>query len=1279
MKSQTRKKILLWHLVFVNTALFFSAVVYAQPVADFSCSNVSGCAPILVSFTDQSSGNPTQWKWDLGNGTASYLQNPSVTYFNPGSYTVKLVIKAGTMEDSIVKVNRITVYGGPVINFNATQTTGCNQLEVGFTDQTKPAVGSLAEWKWDFGDGILSDVPNPVHRYDQLGNFNITLKVKNSYGCSSSLLKTAYIKVNGIKAGFTNAVNERCSPNKIAFANATTGNGSIKYNWFFGNGDTSATASPVYTYASGGNYQVKLLVSNQFGCIDSATKSIKVDTPVSAVFTGDNTKGCKAPFTVNFYNQQLTGNSYWWSMGDSSTSTTNNPIHQFDDTGNYTIKLIVRNTNGCVDSVKKINYVHVKAPSVRPLNLPDSGCASFTKKISVALNHEDSVLSVLWNFGDGGSSNAISPVHIFNADGYYTVSVVATSESGCLDTLVFKNAIRVNKKPHADFDADVSNDCAYKKVNFTNLSSAGATKWIWEFDNNDISVEKDPVYTFRDTGFATVQLVAKNGGCGDTARKEKFIYLKPSVSKYKYTFTCANPSELNFKNFSLGADQWAWNFGDGTSSTELNPVHNYSSPGNYSVALETWNHTTGCYYLRTLPVKIANLEMSFYASDTVICKSNEIRFTANVDTVGAGLMIWDFGDGATATSHELSIAHRYSSPGTYTVMLVAVNQSNCYDTLIRQSYIRVNGSKVKFTAAVSFACYNTPIEFKSNSLSDGVNALQNWEWNFDDGTISNMNTAPFVHTYTKAGSYYASLKITDAAGCADSLKLPDAIIINRPNALIIPYDTTACTNNGLRLVAPWAETGTTYHWDFGDGGTASTQYVTHSYTKEGAYTVSLIINNSLYGCADTTVRTNLLKVENPVAKFSMSDSFKTCPPLLIEFSNESVNGTDEVWDFGDGSSTKNHAPSHYYSYPGVYIATLTVKGRGGCISQMQKRIIIKGPQAVLSYDPLKICSQQTVFFYVKSTDAISYVWDFNDGTTLNNTDTMASHTYTNTGGYLPKIILADDQGCKVPVTATDSLQIRLPFKMTISKPAAVCKGQSRNLQASGATSYQWSPSSELDNAAIASPAAKPVVTTNYKVIGTDDKRCFTDTGYIMLEVAPLPAVNAGEDKKITVGTALDLMPVFSSDVTEVRWSPTEDIFRNSGSAVTVKPNENTVYTVEVKNASGCVASDNINITVTKAAGELFIPNTFSPNGDGVNDVFYPRSAVLVRIISMKIINRSGSIVYDRSGFNSNDITTGWDGNSRGVKMSSDVYLYIITFADADNKTRTIQGDISLLR
>src|SRR5438067_2460984 len=112
MKPGSRRKNHIY-CVLISLLLCAGTIAYAQPVARFIANTTSGCAPILVNFSDQSTGNPSQWKWDLGNGTVSYLQHPSVTYFNPGFYTVKLTVKTSTSADSVVKLNYITVFGAP--------------------------------------------------------------------------------------------------------------------------------------------------------------------------------------------------------------------------------------------------------------------------------------------------------------------------------------------------------------------------------------------------------------------------------------------------------------------------------------------------------------------------------------------------------------------------------------------------------------------------------------------------------------------------------------------------------------------------------------------------------------------------------------------------------------------------------------------------------------------------------------------------------------------------------------------------------------------------------------------------------------------------------------------------------------------------------------------------------------------------------------------------------------------------------------------------------------
>lgn len=1524
MKSLSSKKSLVLQWMSVALMLFISVNVYAQPVANFSCSSVSGCAPILVSFTDQSAGNPTEWKWDLGNGTVSYLQNPSVTYFNPGSYTVKLVVKSGSKSDSVVKVNHITIYAAPVVEFSVSKTTACNQLNTNFTDLSTAGGSSIAEWEWDFGDGVLSNIAKPSHTYDQTGEFNVTLKVKNSNGCSAALLKKGIIKVNGLKAAFTKSVRYQCNPQRVYFYNKSIGNGTILNKWYFDNKDSSKLTDPVCNYVSPGIHTIKLITINNYGCIDSAVQTITLDTAVSAAFSVDKQIGCSAPFAAHFSGQELNGNSFVWKINDSITVKGANPVYTFRDTGFFNIKLIVTNSiRGCVDSVTKLKYIKVLAPSLQILNLPDSGCLPFTKKIITDQYSANSVNGLQWNFGDGSFSNAASPIHTYTSAGYFDVTLFADKTDGCIDTISIKNAIHVTRAPLADFKTDVTNACAYTKIHFTNLSSADATKWGWEFNEGTTSEEREPVYTFKDSGYVSVTLVAFNGGCSDTVTKSRLIYLKPSVAKLKYTSDCSNPGLIKFSNQSIVADTWKWTFGDGTTSTEWSPLHQYTTPGEYSAWLETNNNATKCYYLQTVPVKILSHKVSFYASDTIGCKNQQLKFSVVGDTINFNRFTWDMGDGNILNSRQASIVYEYAKPGNYTVRLMAISSSNCVDSVVKENYIRVNGPSAKFGMLVTGGCVKTAIPLSDSSISDKVNRITNWQWNYGDGTIENKVAPPFSHSYSIKGDYKISLQVTDAAGCIDSFQLKQLVSIRKVAATLVAYDTLVCAGNSSRFIAAYAEQGVTYFWNFGDGTSGIERSPDHVYLNQGLYSVKLNVTDH-YGCSDSVVKKDIVRVEDPIASFIMSDSFKSCPPLLINFTNNSLNASDEHWDFGDGSATNVHSPSHFYSYPGEYIATLTVKSGSGCVRQMQRKIVVKGPKATLNYDPLSMCAQKLVNFKVNSIDAVSYTWDFNDGATLTSTDTTVTHTYTNAGTYVPKIILMDEKGCRVPVTGKDTVyfatvtgkfiipekqvcdtgivhfkdssitndiitayqwnfgdgatlnnlgntdhvyknagvyypsftvktlhgcsasyaspvpvmvlqapkvstsfsgngcapltanfdatlnsvnepglkwrwdfgngttytqqhppqqlynaggnyiatvsitgsngctaiaaqtvqafaepalittpdtaicigstiklnaagaatylwsgaaasackdcaaitisptidatytvkgfsvagcsttktilvKVKSPFKLTINNQAKVCAGKNIVINAAGADKYQWSPSEGLSNPSVASPSAGPTATTVYKVTGTDEAGCFKDTGYVNVLVVDLPTVDAGLDKTINAGSPVDLIPAVSADVIQVNWSPTSGIFRNDQSAITVKPAVSTEYTVEVKNRQGCTASDKVKVLVNEnTSGQLFLPNTFSPNGDGANEIFYPRSGGSIKIRSLVIINRNGEIVFEKYNFFSNDVNAGWNGLYKGAKLQPDVFIYTIGL-EKNGDFQWLKGDVALIR
>lgn len=1593
----------------IKTVILFTVLAIckqgtkAQLVANFSGSPVSGCSPLIVNFIDQSLGSPNQWRWDLGNGTISILQNPSATYFTPGTYSVKLVVQnAAGSADSLTKTQYITVYNPPNVVFTGTPLTGCFPLPVQFTDQSTPGDGTINLWQWDFGDGALASVQNPAHTYTAAGNFNVSLRVRNSFGCIKILTKAQYVHINaGVHADFSNSVPNNCNPPSIInFQNLSTGTGILNYQWNFGDGGTSTLINPSHTYNSAGSYTVTLIVRNSTGCTDTLirTNAITIGTvdasftsadsvcvnnpiaftntsipvPASVIwnfgdgsqstvispvktysapgtyivklisnfgactdsafktitvidkplvsFNANPTSSCSAPLTVNFLNNSTGGISYVWDFGDGGTSTLQNPTHTYSTTGTFNVTLTVTNSFGCTNTLVQNGLILIQAPQASINNLPRTGCAPITHTFTSSIIAVDPVASYLWDFGDGTTSSQTNPTHTFPA-GTYTITLIITTAGGCSDTVIVPAGIVANTKPTANFSATPTNACAKTPINFSDLSLGNVTGWLWDFGDGGTSTDQNPIHEYQDTGYFDVKLIIWNGGCPDTILFVNYIHIDPPIAAFSPSFNCSNPKERIFTDQSIGADEWNWDFGDGSTSTIQSPTHIYANTGIYTVSLRVVNYTTGCDYTATQTIQVIIEKANFLASDTIICRNSTVQFTATGNNAAnVASYTWAFGNGNTGTG--ISPANTYGLAGKYDVQLILTDIAGCMDTLLKPLYIQVDGPTAGFSPSVPGSCLQSAITFNDTSSTDGIHPIQTWIWNYGDGITDTLSAPPFQHTYSTPGTYTVSLIIVDSKGCIDSVTQNNAMIISHPLADFISTDTLTCPNQPVSFTNTSTGPGLNYTWHFGDGSTSTLQNPVHNYIADGTYDIKLVIVDQ-YGCTDSIIKPSYILIASPHAGFIMSDSVSTCPPLIVNFTNTSTGYIGVNWDFGDGTFSTVDNPSHFYSVPGTYNARLTVTGPGTCTSVISKPIVIRGPLGSFTYGPLTGCKPLQLNLTATTQDRVSFIWDFSDGTIFNTGDSVVSHTYTTLGAYVPKMILIDSGGCQVPITGpdtirvkgvdanfnlslqtlcdsgfvnfsdssisnegivsynwnfgdgsssglqnpihhyatpglffpkllvttqtgckdsiqypapvkivaspqadfsnspngcapltatfngnlliadtsaiswlwnfgngntstlqnppsqifttagaypvqliatnssgckdtiiktldaflvptinagldtmickgtginlnasgannytwspaaglscincanpvanpdsltnyivtgttlqgcsnTDSVQVKVtpPFIMHSSLGDTLCKGGSVRLFATGAANYIWSPSTGLSNPTSSAPLASPATTTTYRVIGNDGKGCFRDTAFVLVKVYPIPTVNAGADKTINVGQMVDLIPAISNDVTSVLWTPTGSIFRNNFPAITVKPNETTEYTVEVKNPGGCKSTDKVTVFVVCNGANVFIPNTFSPNGDGSNDIFYPRGTGLFSIKTLRIFSRWGEIVYEKNGFMPNDASAGWNGTFKGVKLTPDVYVYTIDIICDNSTIMTFKGNVALIQ
>ena len=333
------------------------------PTADFAGVPVSGRSPLTVEFTDLSSGVPTAWLWDFGDGGTSGAQNPSYVYAVPGSYTVSLAVTNALGSDVRVRSDYVLVdVIPPIAEFSGTPTSGVSPLVVDFADES--AGGLPTTWLWAFGDGSTSVLPNPTHTYTGPGYYTVSLNVSNAYGTDSQS-NTSYIVVDYVPpiAGFSGQPTTGASPYVVDFTDESTGGVATTWQWIFGDGWTSTAQHPAHTYTTPGTYSVRLTVGNAYGSdLLWRTDYIEVGAgpPLVADFEGTPLTG-SAPLQVAFTDLSIGHITEWdWNFGDGTTSALQHPTHVYSSPGEYDVALQVTNADGSDSQLEKQKYVVVQ-------------------------------------------------------------------------------------------------------------------------------------------------------------------------------------------------------------------------------------------------------------------------------------------------------------------------------------------------------------------------------------------------------------------------------------------------------------------------------------------------------------------------------------------------------------------------------------------------------------------------------------------------------------------------------------------------------------------------------------------------------------------------------------------------------------------------------------------------------------------------------------------------------------------------------------------------------
>src|SRR5665647_203821 len=338
---------------------YINVTASQKPVANFGGIPTSGDAPLNVSFSDNTTGEPTAWDWSFGDKTYSTQQNPKHTYSAAGNYTVTLTSSNTAGANTQTKTNYIVVTAlqKPVANFWGSPKSGNVSLNVTFTDIS---TGSPTTWNWSFGDGKYSAQQNLVHTYSAAGNYTVALTVSNAAG-AGAMTKPNYINITASQkpvANFWGTPNSGNASLNVTFIDNTTG-APTALNWSFGDGTYSTVKNPSHTYSAAGNYTVKLTASNTAGASTQTKTNYIVVTALQkpvANFWGSPKSG-NAPLNVAFTDISTGTPTAWnWSFGDGTSSKVKSPKHTYSVAGNYTVKLTVSNKAG-IGMMTKNSYI----------------------------------------------------------------------------------------------------------------------------------------------------------------------------------------------------------------------------------------------------------------------------------------------------------------------------------------------------------------------------------------------------------------------------------------------------------------------------------------------------------------------------------------------------------------------------------------------------------------------------------------------------------------------------------------------------------------------------------------------------------------------------------------------------------------------------------------------------------------------------------------------------------------------------------------------------------
>ena len=1287
--------------------IFYDTIyVSPKPKADFVLP-LGVCLPGNTAFTNATNpvyGNCT-YVWTFGDTSKpDTATNPIHQFPNvappAGGYAVKLVATSsyGCVSDTTVK-NVSNVFTKPVADFSIAKADICLGTKAVFTDNNNSTATNqtINQWHWFFGDtkDTITNTNTAPHIYGGIGTDSVKLVIQTDKGCVSDTSKAHAIKINPIPTAAFIVPGSCLTGGSVTFTDQSSvtpddgTNQPFTYNWSFG----ATTKDGTNTYTTTGTYQISETVTTAHGCSNTITQPFVIagSKPRPYFYVNHKDSLCSGfAVTITDTSRIDVGTigrvDIIWDVvnnpntvvtvpnpGNGKPGTSTNYSHTYPGIGTYTIKEIVYagNSAGCEDSVTLITpitiYPNPSAAFVVPGSCLSSGPVTFTDQSTITPDDgTNQPFTYGWIYDPTTNPPATGTtkdgVYQYLQTGTYQVSQMVTSKHGCTNTLTQPFVI-AGSKPRPYFYVNHKDSlCNGFAVTITDTSridigTIGRVDVQWDINSPAVTVANpgngkpgastNYIHTYTGTGTFFIKLIAYAGattGCNDsvTLITPITIYPQPTAgfivpgsclsSGSSVVFTDASsitPDDGTNKPFTYN---WIYDQGPPVATgTTQDGTYNYTKVGLYNVT-QTVTSKHGCTNSITQQFDIAGSQPvpAFYVNPKSLCSNVPVTLT-DTSRIAIGVIkkveiYWNYFPGMTvpdvtdnnpstgAANSSKNYTFSYPVLGTdkvYNIRLVAYSGATCFhDTIIS---VKVHGSPKIFFSALPDICLNaTPLNITQATQLSSLTGT--FTYLGPTGTIIGNTFDPSKLMPYVPNTYNIQAVFTTVDGCADTTPANPIRVLGLPKAYPVVSNkicekrtiTFSDTSNAMGGII------TSQTWVI-NGNTYTGSPVSVAYPTAVNDVIKLVVKTSI-GCSSDTARLPI--IINPLPNVDFTIQASTCLPKgTTQFTDSTkLPGSVQpqfnwIWNFGDSYATP---PNPNYA-------------------------VIQNP----------------------------------------------THNFTVISDYNITLKVVSAAGCDSSLTkvlyGTQIHPAPIASFSTNPAPATVCLGDGIVFTDNSVGPVKKSIFNFGDGIIDTTISENHIYTiaSSYTALHAiiDNNNCISvNNPTVPVLIDPIPSVNAGLDKYVVIGDSVVLNEVIVNANNFTSWWTSNPANQYLNDPTILNPIFNAVdsgtftYTLHIKSQAGCIATDDINITVLNPP---FIPNVFSPNGDGFHDKWeigflnkYPGATV-------KVFNRYGQLIYNVIGY-----FEPWDGKMNGADLPIGVYYYIIS---PKNGLKDLVGSVTILR